>query len=244
MPYLFEFVFGQNVTELNPAPCARSPDIHPRLAASLMMALLASSAVSFALSLAVARPVRPVSRVHRSGGGIVALDTEPPAAYETTPGGLLLKSVRSVRSGELPEPGQIVTVKYSTTLLSNGQVFDNIPEISFVLGTVRKQDPGRQFAWGAPSRTLDALPLLQEAMVGMRVGDARRVSVTPSSEFALLPGVTVQLELELVEIKTGRNAERPVDSAFLAAPSWQCHSSLTWPPGAYSPGPVAEPLTC
>ena len=81
-------------------------------------------------------------------------------------------------------------------------------------------------------------------MVGMRVGDARRVSVTPSSEFALLPGVTVQLELELVEIKTGRNAERPVDSAVLAAPSWQCHSSLTWPPGANSPGPVAEPLTC
>ena len=118
------------------------------------------------------------SRVHRSGG-IVAFDTEPPAAYETTPGGLLLKSVRN-GDGELPEPGQIVTVKYSTTLLSNGQTFDNIPEISFVLGMERKQDLGRKFAWGAPSRTLDALPLLQEAMVGMRVGDARRVSVTPS----------------------------------------------------------------
>ena len=221
----------------------------------MALALLASSAVSFALSLAVARPVRPVNRVHRIGG-IVALDTEPPAAYETTPGGLLLKSVRS-GSGELPEPGQIVTVKYSTTLLSNNQVFDMIPEISFVLGTVRKQDPGRQFAWGAPSRTLDALPLLQEAMVGMRVGDARRVSVTPSSEFALLPGVTVQLELELVEIKTGSDAERPVDSAVLAAPPWQsrlgravlavppwqCHSSFIGPPGADSPGRVAESLT-
>ena len=183
--------------------------------ATMALALLASSTVSFALSLAAARPVRPVNRVHCS------LDTDPPAAYETTPGGLLLKSVTS-GSGELPEPGQIVTVKYSTTLLSNGQVFDKIPELSFVLGTVRRQDPGRQFAWGAPSRTLDALPLLQEAMVGMRVGDARRVSVTPSSEFALLPGVTVQLELELVGIKTGRDAERPVDSAVLAVPSWQC----------------------
>ena len=188
--------------------------------ATMALALLASSTVSFALSLAAARPVRPVNRVHYSGG-IVALDTDPPAAYETTPGGLLLKSVTS-GSGELPEPGQIVTVKYSTTLLSNGQVFDKIPELSFVLGTVRKQDPGRQFAWGAPSRTLDALPLLQEAMVGMRVGDARRVSVTPSSEFALLPGVTVQLELELVGIKTGRDAERPVDSAVLAVLFGQC----------------------
>ena len=192
----------------------------------MALALLASSALSFALSLAVARPVRPVNRVHCSSG-IVALDTDPPAAYETTPGGLLLKSVTS-GSGELPEPGQIVTVKYSTTLLSNGQVFDNIPELSFVLGTVRKQDPGRQFAWGAPSRTLDALPLLQEAMVGMRVGDARRVSVTPSSEFALLPGVTVQLELELVGIKTGRDAERPVDSAILAVLSGQCLGSAVW----------------
>ena len=208
----------------------------------MALALLASSTVSFALSLAVARPV---NRVHYSVG-IVALDTDPPAAYETTPGGLLLKSVTS-GSGELPEPGQIVTVKYSTTLLSNGQVFDKIPEISFVLGTVRKQDPGRQFAWGAPSRTLDALPLLQEAMVGMRVGDARRVSVTPSSEFALLPGVTVQLELELVGIKTGRDAERPVDSAVCSAvwavPSGQCVSSLISPPGANSPGLLAEPLT-
>ena len=97
----------------------------------MALALLASSAV---WALAVRRPGRPVAtRVHRSGG-IVAFDTEPPAAYETTPGGLLLKSVRS-GDGELPEPGQIVTVKYSTTLLSNGQTFDNIPEISFVLGT-------------------------------------------------------------------------------------------------------------
>ena len=178
----------------------------------MALALLALSAVSFSLSLAVRRPV--ASRVHRSGG-IVAFDTEPPAAYETTPGGLLLKSVRN-GDGELPEPGQIVTVKYSTTLLSNGQTFDNIPEISFVLGTERKQDLGRKFAWGAPSRTLDALPLLQEAMVGMRVGDARRVSVTPSSDFALLPGVTVQLELELIEIKKGLDAERPVDQRRLS----------------------------
>lgn len=183
----------------------------------MALALLASSAVSFSLSLSVPvrRPGRLVaSRVHRSGG-IVAFDTEPPAAYETTPGGLLLKSVRT-GDGELPEPGQIVTVKYSTTLLSNGQTFDNIPEISFVLGTERKQDLGRKFAWGAPSRTLDALPLLQEAMVGMRVGDARRVSVTPSSDFALLPGVTVQLELELIEIKKGLDAERPVDQRRLS----------------------------
>ena len=196
-------------------------------------------ALAISLSLAVRRPV---SRVHRSGG-IVALDTEPQAAYETTPGGLLLKSVRN-GDGELPEPGQIVTVKYSTTLLSNGQTFDNIPEISFVLGTVRKQDLGRKFAWGAPSRTLDALPLLQEAMVGMRVGDARRVSVTPSSDFVLLPGVTVQLELELVEIKKALDAEQPVDSAVLAgcAAPWECHSSLTWLWGANSPWPGAEPL--
>ena len=184
----------------------------------MALALLASSTVSFALSLA-----RPGHLVNRAGNSVIlALDAQPTAAYNTTAGGLMLKSVRS-GSGELPEPGQIVTVKYSTTLLGTGQVLDRIPEISFVLGTTRKQDPGRRFAWGAPSRTLDALPLLQEAMVGMRVGDSRRVSVPPSSEFVLLPGQTVQLELELVEIKAGRDAVQSVEAL-----SWQRHSSLHW----------------
>ena len=108
-------------------------------------------------------------------------------------------------------PGQIVSVAYTASVLSTGQIVSGGRSWigqrtdSFVLGEPQVDDR-RDSAWGPPSRSNELVPLLQEAVEGMRVGEQRRVSIPPASSFARLADDTVQLELELVEIKTGPSA--------------------------------------
>ena len=147
-------------------------------------------------------------------GRISAAEAAQPA-YTTTAGGLLLKEV-TAGSGSEPQQGQIVTVDYTASVVGPDAIISRNPEFSFVLGTEMKKDPGRRFAWGAPSRTYDQLPLFQEAMEGMRVGGVRRVSVPPSSRFSAQAEQTVQFELGLVSIKSGVGA-----AAFRASELWK-----------------------
>lgn len=113
--------------------------------------------------------------------------------------------------GALALPGQIVSVAYTASVVSTGQVVSGNRfqtgqrTDSFVLGEPPVVDK-RDFAWGPPSRSNELVPLLQEGVDGMRVGEQRRVSIPPTSGFARLSDDTVQLELELIEIKTGPSA--------------------------------------
>ena len=110
---------------------------------------------------------------------------------------------RAPGNGDVPQLGDIVSVAYQASLLSSGRVVDSSSEFSFVLGSTPIFERGREYAWGAPSRQSPLLPIFQEAMNGMLVGETRRINVLPNSEFATLPDETVQFELELIGVKTG-----------------------------------------
>ena len=113
------------------------------------------------------------------------------------------KQTKESSDGILPEPGQIVSLDYTATVLSTGQTisgnrwFTGSRSISFVLGAPQVVD-NRDFVWGTPSRSNELVPLFQEAVDGMRAGEQRGLSIPPTSAFAKLSDETVQLELELV----------------------------------------------
>ena len=139
---------------------------------------------------------------------IAAVEEQP--AYSKTSGGLVYKQIKA-SDGDIAKPGDIVTATYTATLLSTGQLVSGNRfqtgqrTDSFILGEAPVDDR-RDFAWGPPSRSNELVPLLQEAVDGKRVGEQRRVSIPPSSGFARLADDTVQLELELVEVRTGPSA--------------------------------------
>ena len=116
--------------------------------------------------------------------------------------------------GDLALPGQIVSVSYTASVLSTGRVISGSRwrtgqrTDSFVVGEPPDTSwmAKRDFAWGPPSRCNELVPLLQEAVDGMRVGEQRRVSIPPASGFARLADETVQLELELIGTKKGPGA--------------------------------------
>ena len=92
-------------------------------------------------------------------------------------------------------------------MLETGKNIGSKPSFSFIIGEQQVEEPfKRDFVWGTPARNNDIVPLFQEAVEGMRVGEARRVSIPPSSSFAMVEDATVQVELELVGIKTGLDA--------------------------------------
>ena len=97
-------------------------------------------------------------------------------------------------------------MSYKASLVSTSRVVDGNDNFDFIWGSDTKMQRGRKFAWGTPSSASPLLPLFQEAIDGMAIGDVRRVNVPPSSVFASLKDETVQFEIELKSITTGRDA--------------------------------------
>lgn len=128
----------------------------------------------------------------------------PASLYRKTDGGL---SYKDLERGDTPvEQGDVVSIKFTATVLSTGVVVDGTRD-SRTLTFVR----------GVPE-----FAVFDEALEGMRTGGRRRVLVLPSSKYSVLEDETIELDLELVAVKSGTEAalvkaSRPVGAALNTA---------------------------
>jgi len=114
----------------------------------------------------------------------------PATLYEKTEGGLSFKDLERGSATEVAA-GDVVSIRFTATVLSTGDVVD---------GT--RGDRVLTFPRGVPE-----LAVFDEAIEGMRAGGGkRRVLVLPSSKWAVLSDETVELEIELVDVKRGAQA--------------------------------------
>merc|ERR1719269_581417 len=106
-----------------------------------------------------------------------------------TESGLSFKEIEA-GSGAVPGPRETVTIAYKASFLSSGEIIEQTAAsrpLTITLGA-------------------DFLPMFQEAVEGMAVGGTRRVLMPPSSQYSRLEEETIQFELELVAVKTAREA--------------------------------------
>ena len=106
-----------------------------------------------------------------------------------TESGLSFKEIEA-GSGAVPGPRETVTIAYKASFLSSGEIIEQTAAsrpLTITLGA-------------------DFLPMFQEAVEGMAVGGRRRVLMPPSSQYSRLEEETIQFELELVAVKTAREA--------------------------------------
>ena len=144
-------------------------------------------------------PKPPYRRAHAVVAYLDDMNSNLITDWTETDNGLSYKELAR-GTDELPKAGQIISITYTATLVSSGRVIDATGDkpLSFVLGE-------------------EQLPLFQEATQGMSVGGRRRVNV-PSSKYAIgmydptsgstakLEGETIQFEMELTGIQTGKDA--------------------------------------
>ena len=176
----------------------RHHDSRPIIIMSL--AMLAASAFAFTAGPLTMHPFHRHRSCH-----VVAFENDPSTTNVQTENGLSWTLMRR-GGGVTPVNDQIVVLSYTATLVSTSRVVDGNDNYEFVWGQDTKMQRGRKFAWGTPASASPLLPLFQEAIDGMAIGDVRRVNVPPSSVFASLKDETVQFEIELKGITTGTDA--------------------------------------
>jgi len=113
----------------------------------------------------------------------------PATIYSKTPGGLSYKDLNAGEGDEVPTDA-IVSISYTATLLSTGKIME-------------QTSPNRAYTFKRGEARSD---IFDESIEGMKVGATRRVLVNPSSKWALLSDDTIDFEIELLEVKTGRSA--------------------------------------
>ena len=107
-----------------------------------------------------------------------------------TESGLSFKEIEA-GSGAVPGPRETVTIAYKASFLSSGEIIEQTAASRPLTITL-----GSDFGF----------PMFQEAVEGMAVGGTRRVLMPPSSQYSRLEEETIQFELELVAVKTAREA--------------------------------------
>ena len=169
----------------------------------MMMMLLSLQSAAFLASARLAATPRPATTglpatgpANRAAVGIsMYLPEDEPQAllsrvqWVKTEGGLSFKEIEA-GSGPVPGPRETVTIAYKASFLSSGEIVEQTSAsrpLTITLGS-------------------DFLPVFQEAVEGMAVGGTRRVLMPPSSQYSRLEEETIQFELELVGVKTAREA--------------------------------------
>lgn len=111
----------------------------------------------------------------------------PATMYSRTPGGLSYKDLVIGDGGDGPSPENVYSIRFTATRLSTGEAVDGTGTATITVV------PG-------------ALPLLDEAIAGMKVGGTRRVLVLPSSKWSVLEDETIEIEVDLVDVRSGFKA--------------------------------------
>lgn len=125
------------------------------------------------------RAVGAVAFVGDEEGIASAAISQDALLWTKTRGGLSYKDLE-VGTSESVAQGDLLSVKFTTTILSTGEIVDLSDSLIIPFGSGK-------------------LPFFDEAIDGMRVGSKRRVLVLPSSAFSVIPDETVEFELEVNE---------------------------------------------
>merc|ERR1719231_1116663 len=161
-----------------------------------MIAVFWTSTVAFAAfsPLAKSPPAGSISPLLRSRPAVAFIgpDEEPapvsPLLYKKTPNGLTFKDLKP-GDGRTLEKDEIVTLSYTATAMSSGNVVEVKNDLTFILGD-----------------RMSAPAIFEEAIAGMTCGAKRLVNVPPSSIYSLIEGETIQFEVEVVGVQTGLDA--------------------------------------
>jgi len=120
----------------------------------------------------------------------IEIASSPENTWLRTSSGLRYKEVKVVRDSPVPSPGDIVELAY-TASLSDGRTVDATLEgrpLKFIVGQN------------------DTLPLFEEMTAGMSVGSTRQVIVPASPSDSNMERESLQFDLELKAIPTGKDA--------------------------------------
>lgn len=155
-----------------------------------MILLLSLQSAAFLAS--ARRLAATTGPANRAAVGMYLPEDEPQALlsrvqWVKTEGGLSFKEIETGK-GAVPGPRETVTIAYKASFLSSGEIIE-------------------QTAASRPlTITLGSEGMFPEAVEGMAVGGTRRVLMPPSSQYSRLEKETIQFDLELVAVKTSRQA--------------------------------------